>query len=263
MRIGLIIEYDGTRFHGSQLQTAGQRTVQGELETALADLYGKATRAHFASRTDSGVHAVGQAVAFDVAKHIETDAIMNALNDRLPRDVKVQLAQAVPDDFDPRRAAIGRVYAYNLLNAPAPPVVKRNYIAHQRQPLNIALMQTAAQALVGEHDFVSFAGPATPPDASTTRRVQEATVTADARLITITITANAFLHQQVRRIVGALIAVGAERLAPSEFETLITNGHKAGWTKMAPANGLILQRVIYKDGQKLPPKSAPNAHKFD
>ena len=260
MRVGLIIEYDGAEFYGSQLQKAQYRTVQAELEASLHALYGEPIRVHFAGRTDRFVNATGQVAAYTPTKFIEPLAIFGALNDRLPPDLKVRHAQYVPDDFDPRHDATSRTYIYRLLNTPAPPVIKRNHIAHYRHALNMASMEDASRIFVGEHDFVAFAGPATPADASTVRQMHEITLARDGDLVTFTLTANAFLHQQVRRMVAALLAIGTGRLQKDALTELVRNGQKGGFSTMADAHGLTLESVTYPNtGDKLPKITLPNA----
>lgn len=260
MRVGLIIEYDGAEFYGSQLQKAQYRTVQAELEASLHALYGAPIRIHFAGRTDRFVNATGQVAAYAPPKFIEPLAIFGALNDRLPPDLKVCHAQYVPADFDPRHDATSRTYVYRLLNAATPPVIRRNHIAHYRHALNMQSMEDASRIFVGEHDFVAFAGPATPENASTVRKIHAITLTRDGDLVTFTLTANAFLHQQVRRMVAALLAIGTGRMEQDALVELVHNGQKGGFSTMADAHGLTLECVTYPNvGNKLPKTTLPNA----
>ena len=244
MRFATVLEYDGTRFHGSQLQS-GVRTVQGDLERALADLFGAPLRCALASRTDSGVHARGQVAAFTVHSALKPDAVAAALNDRLDEDLKIRACRTVAERFDPRRDARRRTYIYTIHNSPHTPVLERRYAAHVRTELDEAALAAGLARLEGEHDFAAFAGSATPADAATVRNVERATVARDGARIAITITANAFLHQQVRRTVGALVALGRGRIVLAELDRLLQSGTRGEWSEMLPPRGLVLQSVEY------------------
>ncbi len=249
MRYALLVEYDGTEFHGSQLQK-GVRTVQGDLEQALAKIYGSPLRVSMAGRTDSGVHAKGQVAAFDGETRHSLDTLRDALNFHLADDVAVQQVEAVAPEFDPRRDAVRREYVFRLNDGPARSALNRRREVRVKRLNDFEGMKTAANLLEGIHDFASFAGPATPPDASTVRHVYRVGVekNRDHRW-SVTITGNAFIHQQVRRMTGALVRVGTGKLSQTELWDLIESPARgaANWP-LAP-EGLCLTGIEYgKDG---------------
>jgi tRNA pseudouridine38-40 synthase len=244
---GLIVEYDGTAFRGSQLQ-ADARTVQGELERAVERVTGGSARIRLASRTDTGVHATGQVATFAAATRLGAETIRRALNHHLPADIKVRCAQLVPDRFDPRRAALAREYVYTINDGPTPPAIRRHLETHVTATLDAVAMDTAAQSLIGAHDFAAFAGAAAPKLAPTIRRVDAASVTREGALVRFTVRGNAFLHQQVRRIAAALVEVGRGNLGPDRFAQLVNGGRKGDATWLIGPQGLCLTRVIYDAG---------------
>ncbi len=248
MRIGLIIEYDGTAFHGSQFQ-ANARTVQGELEQAAQSLFGKHRRVALASRTDAGTHATGQVATLDADSPPECDTIRNALNYYLPEDVKVRSAAVVAARFDPRRHATHRTYEYTLNDSPAPPAIHRRTSVHVKTRLDARAMDAACGYLTGTQDFASFAGPATPPDAVTVRRVDLAKIERSGDIVKFTITANAFLHQQVRRLAGALVEAGKGKIAPESVQGILSNPVRGAAHYVMPAKGLCLTSIRY-DGSE-------------
>ncbi len=242
-RVALLLEYEGTRFAGSQLQT-NARTVQGELEAAIHKATGEAVRCAFAGRTDAGVHAVGQVAAFDSGSRLDPGTLRNALNHWLPEDVAVHAAADAPPAFDPRRQALRRTYGYVVDNGAGRPVLDRAFVWHVRAPLNAALMHSAAQGLVGEHDFAAFASALENPAASTVRRLECFLVRRDGRRVTFEVTANAFLPHQVRRMVGALVKAGEGAMPAAGFAALL-DGPPSSAGPSAPARGLTLLSVEY------------------
>jgi tRNA pseudouridine38-40 synthase len=251
MRVALRLEYDGTDYHGSQLQADG-RTVQGELEHALETLFERPVRPRLASRTDAGVHAEDQVAAFDTETKLDMETVTRALNYHLADDLVVRSAQRVSDEFDPRRNAISREYAYTVRNGATPSPVGRRYEAHVREPLDARAMNAAARSLEGVRDFAAFAGHATPPDAATTRRMDSATVERDGGRVVMSFRANAFLNQQVRRMAGALVSIGSGKLALEEFGQLLGDAVRGAANTRMPAHGLCLVRIEY-------PESGPGA----
>ncbi len=248
MRYALLVEYDGTEFHGSQLQPE-VRTVQGELERALAALYGAATRVHLASRTDSGVHAKGQVAVYDQDERHDRRTLFKALNYHLPDDVVVRAIDMVDEGFDPRRQAIEREYVYRLNDGYAPSALNRHREARIKPIRQFENMRRAAQIVVGSHDFASFAGPATPGEASTVRNIYRVEVNrVEAHRITVRIVGNAFVHQQVRRLTGAMVRVGTGEMGTEQLQNLLEEPVRgaANWA-LAP-KGLCLTRIEYGNG---------------
>ncbi|MDA1296459.1 MAG: tRNA pseudouridine(38-40) synthase TruA [Chloroflexi bacterium] len=249
MRYALLVEYDGTAFHGSQVQK-GVRTVQGELEGALERIYESPVRLRLGSRTDAGVHATGQVAVFDGEQRHETATLRDALNFYVPKDVAVRDVESVADEFDPRRCALQRKYVFTLNDGAAPSPINRWTEVRTRRHLAIDEMNLAGARFIGSHDFASFAGPATPPDAVTVRNVSYVNVERgeDAK-VRVKINGNAFIHQQVRRMAGALVRVGTGKLSHLELATLVDQPRRgaAGWP-LGP-QGLCLTRIEYgKDG---------------
>jgi len=240
----LIMEYDGTKYHGFQLQ-ASQPTVQGEIESALLKLTGEKVRILAASRTDTGVHAREQVVSLRTTSSLPEHAFVGGLNHYLPEDIAVKDAYRVRDAFNVRRNAASREYHYLILNRAARSPIRHRFAHHVPGRLDVAAMNEACRCLIGEYDFASFATALESRTKSTVRRVYQADVTGDGDLVTFRITANAFLPHQVRNTVGALIRVGLGKMTTDEFRSILearTPG-KAGPT--APANGLYLMRVNY------------------
>lgn len=247
-QVVLVLEYDGTRYQGSQYQENGP-TIQGEIELAIERLTGKKTRITAASRTDAGVHAKGQVVGFRTdAKHPASTWI-SALNHYLEKDIAVKAAYEAPCDFNVRRHAWSREYRYNILNSPVPSPLLRNYAYHVPQPLDAEAMDEACRPLVGEHDFSAFSPV---KGIQGRRRVYEARVYRDGDLVKMDMAASSFLPHQVRHTVGGLIRVGLGKTGVAEFGELGLSGRPGAVGPAAPAKGLFLMKVNYRD---FPPAS--------
>lgn len=244
-RIILIVEYDGTNYHGSQWQ-ANAPTVQGEIEKALKMLTGEKIRIKMASRTDAGVHARGQVVAFDTGTTIPLKSFVDGLNHYLPGDIAVKEAHKADANFDVRRKAISREYQYYILNSPTRSPIRQGFSYRVDGNLDIAAMNRACQALIGRHDFASFvASTETARQKRTVRDVYQAEVTRDGDMIVFAIVANSFLPHQVRNTVGSLIKVGQGRMTVEEFYSLVDAAKPGLAGPTAPAEGLCLTRVNY------------------
>ena len=256
MRFALVVEYDGADFSGSQYQ-ANARTVQGDLERATATVFGNQTgRIRFASRTDAGVHALGQVAALDIETDKPPCEIRNALNGNIPDDLCVKKVRPATDGFDPRRDATAREYRYVINDDATPsPILRRNEY-HVRQSLDAGVMADAARLFLGVHDFASFAA-ATSDEGSTVRRVETANIRrrSDGRVV-FDIRANAFVRQQIRRMVAALINVGNGSRSIETIEALLSSPRRDAATQNAPPHGLTLMRVVYPSdkGRSLRPR---------
>jgi len=238
-RFRATVEYDGTEFAGFQLQK-GARTVQGELEAALSRLSGGDRQPVVgAGRTDAGVHATGQVIAFTYPGSLSETALIDALNGTLPPDLAVRDVRRATDGFHPRYAARYREYRYSIWNGPRSPLRERTAL-WVRQDLDVAAMARAASALEGRHDFSAFGG----TDPQPIRTVHRLRVRRDGSLVTIDVRADAFLRGMVRRIVATLVAVGKGQLDPSAVPGLLTAGRPALRGAAAPARGLCLRRVV-------------------
>ena len=245
-KIVLIVEYDGSGYYGFQLQV-NLPTIQGEIEKALLKLTGERVRVTSASRTDSGVHALGQVVSFRTESLLTPETFASGLNHYLPRDIAVKAAYRVSDSFNVRRRALSREYNYYILNNPVRSPIRAGFCHLVTGKLDILAMNRAAEALVGEHDFASFATSAGAELKNTCRRVYQAKVEKDAELVVFNMVANSFLTHQVRNTVGALIRVGLGKMTISEFHSIIEVKKPAMAGATAPAHGLCLMRVNYKN----------------
>lgn len=243
-KILLIMEYDGSRYHGFQWQD-GLPSIQGEVEKALTKLTGEKRRVMSASRTDAGVHAKGQVVSFRTGSALSTHSFVGGLNYYLPADIAVKAAYRVDENFNVRREAVSREYSYYILNSPTRSPIRKGFAYLVAGPLDIEAMSQACQALVGEHDFASFAGRNGTSVKSTVRRVFRAEVARDGELVIFNIAANSFLLHQVRNTVGALIRVGLGKMNLDEFHSILEAREPALAGPTAPACGLCLDRVNY------------------
>jgi tRNA pseudouridine38-40 synthase len=242
MHYRLIVEYDGTDFHGWQVQP-GVRTVQATLEEALARLLGHPAHAAAAGRTDAGVHAAGQVVCFRSERAIPLPTLRRALNALTPEDVVIRAADTVPEEFDARRAARCRRYVYRIWNRREPSPFWRRYAWHVAWALDLDAMRHAAAQLVGEHDFSSFRASgcdATHP----VRRVLRSELERRGDLLAYAIEATAFLRHMVRNIVGTLVEVGSGR-RDADLTALLAARDRTQAAATAPPHGLCLAEVCY------------------
>jgi tRNA pseudouridine38-40 synthase len=237
-RFRATVEYDGTDFAGFQLQK-NARTVQGELEAALASLSGGQRHpVDGAGRTDAGVHATGQVIAFTYGGRLSAVALTTALNGLLPADIAVSDVRPAPARFHPRYAARYREYRYTVWNGPRSPLRER-FALGVRVPLDTDAMARAASVLEGRHDFSAFGS----PDPKPVRTVYSVRVRRDGRLVTIDVRADAFLKGMVRRIVAALLEVGRGQLNEEAVAAALAARQPALAGAAAPAKGLCLRRV--------------------
>lgn len=238
-RFRATVEYDGTEFAGFQLQR-NARTVQGELEAALSRLSGGVRQPVMgAGRTDAGVHATGQVIAFTYPGSLSAEALTESLNGMLPPDVAIRDLRRAPAGFNPRYAARYREYRYSIWNGSRSPLRERTALS-VRTELDVAAMASAATALEGRHDFSAFGG-ADPQPIRTIHRIR---VRRQGSMVTIDVRADAFLRGMVRRIVAALLEVGRGTLEVSAVPGLLTAGKPALAGASAPARGLCLRRVV-------------------
>jgi tRNA pseudouridine38-40 synthase len=244
-RVVLILEYDGTNYHGSQYQTNAP-TVQGEIEKALHKLTGEKIRVKMASRTDAGVHAAGQVAGFRTESGLPLNAFIDGLNHYLPGDIAVKEASLADHDFDVRRRAIRRTYKYYILNSATRSPIRQGFSCRVTGELDIGAMQRACRALVGRHDLASFVSSAgTARKRRTVRDVYKAEITQDGDMIVLEMVANSFLPHQVRNTVGSLIRVGQGKMTVEEFFSMVAAETPGLAGPTAPADGLCLVRVDY------------------
>lgn len=243
-KIVLILEYEGTRYHGFQWQ-ANAPTVQGEIEKALHKLNGERIRVIAASRTDAGVHAKGQVVSFRTGSSLPLAAFVNGLNYYLPDDVAVKAVFRVNDVFDVRRQAISREYNYYILNSLIRSPLRRGSAYLVKGHLNIEAMNQACEVLIGEHDLGSFATGMEAGTRNTIRNIYRASIEKNGDLVTFSIVANSYLPHQVRNTVGALLKVGLGRMTVSEFRNILEARRPGLAGPTVPAHGLCLIRINY------------------
>lgn len=247
-RYQLILAYDGTSFQGYQRQ-GSKRTVQGELEAVLKQIGWQGRAILSAGRTDTGVHASGQVVAFDLDWQHDLRDLQNALNAKLPGDISVRVITKAADGFHPRFDAAARVYQYRIFFDENRDPVRERYAWRVWPELEDAGIIKAAAVLIGSHDFKAF-GRAMKPGESTLRMVwnSEWRVVGENERV-YEIKANAFLYHMVRRIVYLLVQCGQGRLNPSDLEHALETG-KTVTPGLAPANGLFLSNIFYESSSR-------------
>lgn len=256
-RILLRVAYDGTNYHGWQLQP-NAATIEGELNRALCVLTGEEIVVTGASRTDAGVHALGNVAVFDTTSRIPAEKFSYALNQRLPEDIVIQSSRQVADDFHPRHCDCRKTYEYDILNRTFPLPAYRNTAYFLYGTLNIEAMRQACQAFLGEHDFASFcaAGAQVQTTVRTIyslevecRPLTEANVGSADQLLTIRVKGNGFLYNMVRIIAGTLVEVGRGHIKPEEVAGIIAAKDRAKAGPTAPARGLRLVEIEYRKNQ--------------
>ena len=243
-RIKLTIAYDGTNYCGWQVQPNGI-TVEEVVNKALKKLTGEDIQVIGASRTDSGVHALGNVAVFDTHTKIPPELISYALNQRLPEDIVIVKSEEVAEDFHPRYCDCSKTYEYHILNMRIPIPTKRltNYFVSY--DLDVEKMRKAAGYLIGEHDFVSFCNVRTDVE-DTVRTVTELEILKDGEEITIRISGNGFLYNMVRIIVGTLIRVGRGFYEPEKVKEILEAKDRKAAGVTAPPHGLILAEIRYE-----------------
>jgi tRNA pseudouridine38-40 synthase len=256
MRLALGVEYDGSEFHGWQRLTAhgeagGPPTLQSTLEAALASVANALIETTCAGRTDAGVHGECQVV------HFETDVVrtprawMLGTTSRLPPSMRIRWCHEVPDDFSARFSARARRYRYRLLNHQVRPALGRQWLAWERRPLDVDAMQRAAQQLLGERDFSAFRTVHCQA-AHARRELQRLDVTREGEVVTFHVQANAFLHHQVRNMVGSLLEVGAGERPEAWIAEVLASRDRTLAGPTAPAQGLVFIGPLYPRSWPLP-----------
>jgi tRNA pseudouridine38-40 synthase len=242
-RLKLILEYEGTAYHGWQLQP-GLDTIQGRLEDALGRLAGRPVRVTGAGRTDTGVHALGQVASCAGTWRLDDATLRRALNALLPADIAVRTVETAPPDFDPRRAARSKTYRYTLLRQATRSPLLARFSVHAPAPLDLAAMREAGAALVGRHDFSAFRA-GTCAAATPVRTLTRVEWRTDGPLWHLEIDGNAFLQHMVRIIVGTLLEVGRGARPPAALAEILASRDRRRAGKTAPPQGLCLVAVAY------------------
>ena len=243
-RIMLIVAYDGTDYHGWQLQP-GVPTIEGELNKALTALLGEEIQVIGASRTDSGVHALCNAAVFDTDTKRPAQKIAYALNQRLPEDIRIQKSKETEPDFHPRHCASRKTYEYRILNREFPLPTKRRYAHFTYVPLDEEKMRQAAGYLKGEHDFMSFCASAAVVE-TTVRTLYELEVIRDGEEIILRVCGSGFLYNMVRIIAGTLMEVGRGNIEPEKMQEILQAKDRSAAGPTAPACGLTLVRYEWQ-----------------
>jgi len=243
-RYRLLLEYDGGPYNGFQAQ-AGQPSVQGALERAVAAFCGETIRVHAAGRTDSGVHATGQCVHVDLSRPWPAETVRKALNAHLREDAVVVLeATEAPADWHARFSAVERRYLYRISNRQSPPALERGRVWHVRKALDARAMHEAAQVLIGLHDFTTFRD-VNCQSKSPVKTLDEASVVRVDDEVRLTFRARSFLHRQVRSMTGALAEVGLGRWTAADLKAALEARDRDACAPVAPAQGLYLTGVGY------------------
>jgi tRNA pseudouridine38-40 synthase len=244
-RYRLLIEYDGRPYCGFQAQ-AGLPTVQGSIERAVQSFCGQALRLHAAGRTDTGVHATGQAVHIDLEKDWKPEVVRDALNAHLrPEPIVVLDAQVAAEDWHARFSARERRYLYRILNRKSPPALDLGRVWHVKKPLDAAAMHAAAQHLVGHHDFTTFRDLACQAK-SPMKTLDVAKVRREGEAVLLDFASRSFLHRQVRSMTGSLVEVGVGRWTGDDFKAALEARDRRACGQVAPAEGLSLTFVGYE-----------------
>ena len=249
MNYKLLLQYDGTDFHGWQIQ-ANLRTVQGELTRVLSLLEGREVTVHGSGRTDAGVHAEGQVASVHLQREITPDKLRNAINSNLETDVRVLSVDIVPDDFHARYSATGKTYCYRVVKGTVTSPFWHRYAVREARELDVEAMRLCGKLFVGEHDWTAFSSAQSDAESRVRSVIQlDVSEYADSRgrcdLVEFTISADGFLRYMVRSIVGTLLAVGRNEIDAATVERAIKEGDRALVGPTAPAQGLTLVRVKY------------------
>lgn len=244
-RLLLTLRYDGTAYHGWQVQPNGV-TVQQTLQDAVEAVTGVRAGITGCSRTDAGVHADMFCCTVDTDCPLRGDKLAAALNFHLPRDIAVYDTHTVAADFHPRYGARGKRYVYRIWNGTQRHPVYERYALHRHRPLDEAALNAAAQAFVGTHDFAAFCG-AGSDVTDTVRTVFACSVERQGDLILFSVEGNGFLYNMVRIMVGTLLEIADGRIASDSIPAILASGDRSKAGPTAPAKGLCLQQVFYDE----------------
>lgn len=246
MRIWLKVAYDGSGYFGWQRQS-GFITVQQQLEDGLNRLLGGNIEVRGSSRTDTGVHALGQGAVFDSDVKIPLDRLPYAVNSFLPKDIRVVQAAEVKENFHPQYSVIKKTYCYSILNSQFPNPLLRHCTEFVKYGLNTDIMKKAAAMFIGTRDFSAFCASGA-SSKTTIRTIYEADISQEDNIITFKVTGNGFLYNMVRIMAGTLIDIGRGRIALESLEDIIASCDRTKAGPTASPNGLVLYKIYYNDG---------------
>ena len=244
-RIRMIVQYEGTNYVGWQLQENGV-SVQQRLNEAIFDITGENVRVHGSGRTDSGVHARAQVAHFDTSARMPADKFAVALNTRLPRDIRVLYSGETDESFHARFSAKNKTYRYTVQTGPHADVFTRTTALHAHAPLDFDRMALSARDALGEHDFAAFMTAGSKIE-STVRTVTRSEWTRDGAYLFYDVSANGFLYNMVRILVGTMLEIGAGNLPQDAILRALASKDRADAGPTAPAHALTLMRVVYDD----------------
>lgn len=242
-RVKITVAYDGTEYHGWQIQPEGD-TIEAELNRHLSDLLNEEIHVQGASRTDSGVHALGNVAVFNTEARMPIDKIALAMNTRLPADIRLQKSEEVPMDFHPRFCKVRKTYRYQIWNNRMPNPLVSRYSTHYYYDLDVQKMNEGAQYLIGRHDFSSFCT-AKPDRPNHVRTILDLSVRREGDMITMMITGDGFLYNMVRIIAGTLFQVGGGKIPPEAMKEILEAKDRAMAGDTARPEGLTLMQIEY------------------
>lgn len=243
-RILLVVAYDGTDYHGWQVQE-GKKTIEGELNAALSQLTGECIEVTGASRTDAGVHGLCNLAVFDSTMNIEPSKYAYALNSILPDDIVIRRSTEVDASFHPRKRKTSKTYRYTIDNEEFPNPLKARYSWHVSYDLDTQLMEKASEYLIGEHDFSSFCASGSTAQ-SHIRTIDSIQVTKNGTDIYFDVTGGGFLYNMVRIIAGTLVDVARGKLAPEEIGEILEAKDRTRAGQTAPPQGLTLKNIEWE-----------------
>lgn len=241
--IKLTIEYDGTNYNGWQKQKQG-KTIQESIEKAIGKIVKEEVSITGSSRTDSGVHAKGMIANFMTESRVPPERFREAINTKLPDDIAIIKSEEVPLEFHSRYNSKGKTYCYTLINRREKVALLKNYVYHVVEPLDIKLMEETCKYFIGKHDFSAFKTNGSSVK-TTVRTISDLHIEQDEEFIKIFVTADGFLYNMVRIIVGTLVEVGLGKKKPEEVLSAINTGNREESGHCAPPNGLVLEKVYY------------------
>jgi tRNA pseudouridine38-40 synthase len=240
----MTIQYDGAKYKGWQRLGSGEKTIQGKIEQVIGELVGKPVEIIGASRTDAGVHALGQVANVKLDEDIGETKLYNVLNHQLPPDICVLSVERVPETFHARFDAIEKTYLYKIWNEPHSHPFMRRYSMHVKKKLNIDDMRKAAVHFLGEHDFTAYSN-AKANKKKTVRKIYALDILPHDGFIDIRIRGDGFLYNMVRKIAGTLIEVGMGEKHADEVPLIIESRDRGRTGRMAEAQGLYLENITY------------------
>lgn len=246
MNYKAVIQYEGTRYRGWQVQGNTDQTIQGKLETLLGRMAGEPVEVHGSGRTDGGVHAAGQVISFRCKVGMSPQEIRGYMNRYLPEDIAVLSVEEAAPRFHARLNAVRKTYVYTIWNSEIPNVFGRRFMTRIEEPLDVERMREAAGQLCGEHDFLAFSS-LNPRrfKKSTVRRLNEIRIEQKEAVIRICFTGDGFLYHMVRILTGTLVEVGLGLRSPEEMDLLLKSGSRADAGRLMPPEGLTLLSVEY------------------